>query len=141
MTPFGTLHGFGTPDDMGVEELEAQLVSAGLRSDATTLVRRTYYDTFDARLYRAGWVLEHERLLHADGSPAAGPDGAWLRLRPLQAAQAVIEQPASSVPRRTDDLADERLRARLGELTAGRSLLAQIEGPPSRERLFRYLGP
>ena len=99
-TPSGTLHGFGTPDGMGVEELEAQLVSAGLRSDATTLVRRTYYDTFDARLYRAGWVLEHERLLHADGSPAAGPDGAWLRLRPLQAAQAVIEQPASAVPRR-----------------------------------------
>ena len=135
------LHGFSTPAGIGVEELEALLASTGLRPDATTLVRRTYYDTFDARLYRAGWVLEHERLLHADGSPAAGPDGGWLRLRPLQAAQAVIEQPASTVPRRADDLADERLRGRVAELAGGRALLAQLEGAPSRERLFRCLGP
>src|SRR4051812_1644228 len=140
-TPSGILHGFSTPAGTGVEELEALLASAGLRPDATTVVRRTYYDTFDGRLYRAGWVLEHERHLHADGSPAAAPDGAWLRLRPLGASRATIEQPGSTVPRRPDDLADERLRGRVAELAGGRALLAQLEGAPSRERLFRCLGP
>src|SRR6478609_4994313 len=117
----GALVGFLPRDGTGVEELEARLVSAGLHADASTPVRRTYYDTFDARLYRAGWVLEHERILDGDGAPSARADASWLRLRPLGSPQATVEHAAATMPRRPDDLTDARLRSRLGELAGGRA--------------------
>ena len=133
--------GFTAPAGLTVEEVEDRLVSAGLRPEPPTTVQRTYYDTFDARLYRPVGCSSTSALLDGDEAPAPRAGASWLRLRPLAGAQAVLEQPATSIPRRADDLADDRLRVKVGDLAGGRALLAQLEEAPSRERLFRCLGP
>jgi CHAD domain-containing protein len=102
----------------------------GLSSDGRGHVERILLDSFDWRLYRHGWMLEHERTL---------PDGASrLRLRPLDTSAAIVEADSESPPVRPEDVADTPLRQQLSDLVGPRAIVP-IVAVSSRWTRFRYL--
>ncbi|MFN0029132.1 MAG: hypothetical protein ACKV2O_18395 [Acidimicrobiales bacterium] len=107
--------------------------AAGCASLPVTRLTRTYFDTVDGRLFRAGLVLEHELL---EGRR-------WWRVRRLDQPSALVlaQAPAGPLgpgPRLAPEaLADGRLRALLEPASGGRALLAVLhtEATPRRYRL------
>jgi len=87
-------------------------------------LRRTYYDTFDGRLHRAGLVLEHEEL---DGRR-------WLRVRALGKTAALAQAAVDTVPGAVAALADRRLRALLAAPCGDRALLGTVSIEGELER-------
>ena len=81
-----------------------------------------YLDTFDRRLHRAGFVLEHVTL----------PGEAVLRYREAGRSAAIVEAPGARLPAFAGDLAHARLRSLLSPLIDVRRLLVIGE---SRGRL------
>ncbi len=80
-------------------------------------LERTNYDTFDARLWRAGLVLEHEKI---DGRR-------WLRVRRLGETSALAQAAVERVPTLVADLADRRLRELLTAAAGERALLPLVK--------------
>ncbi|MPY94675.1 MAG: CHAD domain-containing protein, partial [Acidimicrobiia bacterium] len=104
----------------------------GLTAGPEGRLRRTWYDTADWRLYRAGLVLEHEEV---DAEPPAPP--AFLRVRRLGHLVPVAEVPLERVPGRAEDLP-----GRVADLLAGpaakRALLEHCRAEGS-VRILRLL--
>jgi len=105
------------PDDLRVDEVVGEL--AGDRrftQDGERIVMRTYYDTFDWRLYRAGLVLAHD--------VAAGE--AWLEAARLESGELAGRVPIAKVPRFASDLPDSALQRDLAPVADVRALLPLV---------------
>lgn len=114
---------FLVPATTDLAELERQFTERlGLEVDSPAgpaSLERTYYDTFDGRLYRAGWTLVATRdaadtllqCLPRYERDGPSPSSAWVR----------------SVPRFVHDLPPGRLRAQLEDIVEMRALLVQAE--------------
>src|ERR1022692_4875185 len=81
-------------------------------------VRRTWLDTFDWRLHRAGLTLEHTTGAGPGELTLTGPDGERIVARPGRLAW----------PALADSLPDGPLRARLRRVTGVRALLPAARG-------------
>lgn len=92
------------------ERLQAALALERVQAGRVT---RTWYDTFDWRLYAAGRVLEHDR---DDGRGR-------VHLRPLGATTALAAAPAGTVPRFAHELPAGSLHECLAPLVKMRALL------------------
>lgn len=97
----------------------------GLRRQGSGRIGRTFFDTFDGRLARAGLVAEHEWLegLH------------WLRVRRIGGTTALAQAVCERVTGPVTALADRRLRAVLEGPCGGRALIATIHNDGE---LLRY---
>jgi hypothetical protein len=105
---------FLLPAGLGLPDLLERLAPLGtLDAGADTTSRLTFFDSFDWRLHRAGWSLEHA------GDGARG----WLRLRPLDGGRP-IERQAGAAIRFARDLPPGSLRDRLEPVLHPRALMA-----------------
>jgi CHAD domain-containing protein len=95
------------------------------RRVASGRIARTFYDTFDGRLFRAGLVVEHEWV---DGRR-------WLRVRRLGDPAALVQAATESISGPVAALADRRVRRALEEVAAGRALLPVVS---TEGEQFRY---
>jgi CHAD domain-containing protein len=102
------------PAGLGIADLLERLASAGaLEAGADVTSRRTFLDTFDWRLHRAGWSLERT------GGDARG----WLRLRPLDGGPPIARQAGPAI-RFARELPAGPLRDLLEPVLHPRALLA-----------------
>ena len=109
----------------GVATQPAMAIAAGKLSSPTRgaqPVHVRYLDTFDRRLRRAGFVLEHLAL----------PGESLLRCRRLGSAARLVEAPGAALPAFERDLSHSRLRSLVAPLIDVRRLLVVAE---SRGRL------
>ena len=109
----------------GVAAQPAMAVAAGKLSPSTRGAQPAhvrYLDTFDRRLRRAGFVLEHLTL----------PGESLLRYRELGSAARLVEAPGAALPAFERDLSHSRLRSLVAPLIDVRRLLVVAE---SRGRL------
>ncbi len=104
-------------EGVSLADIEAVLLGplACHRSGGGSL-ERTYYDTFDGRVFRAGMVVEHERI---DGRR-------WLRVRRLGETAALAQAALPQVPARVSALADRRLRELLTPVVGERALVPVV---------------
>jgi CHAD domain-containing protein len=116
----------GVPGDLGGETLQALLLSARLRSkpDKPALVTRTYLDSFDWRVYRAGGVL----------SATGGKRSYVLRWRPLDGNGDTLQSAVDRLPVMASDL-PTMLRRRLETVLEMRTLAPVVT---TRCRVQRY---
>lgn len=108
---------YSMPDALPSRELKTWLADEQLIvTEGPSEQKRTYYDTFDWRLYRAGSQLE-----------LALDDGHYtLTWRRIDGGELLHQARINSVPRFASDLAAPGLRRRLQSVTGGRALLPQI---------------
>jgi CHAD domain-containing protein len=105
---------FLLPAGLGIPELLERLAPAGsLDAGADITSRRTFLDTFDWRLHRAGWSLERV----GDGTRG------WLRLRPLDGGPPIARQAGPAI-RFARELPPGALRDLLEPVLHPRALLA-----------------
>ncbi len=104
-------------EGVSLADIEAVLLGPlGCHRSGGGSLERTYYDTFDGRVFRAGMVIEHERI---DGRR-------WLRVRHLGETTALAQAALQQVPARVTDLADRRLRELLAAVVGERALLPLV---------------
>lgn len=103
-----------------VDRVETILTDAGLQLEAGHQLRRTRFDTFDARLHRAGLQLEGRTVATSDHHVVVTGGGGPPAQRPL--AQPL--DPAAPVP--LDALPPGPLQARLRATAADRAVLPQV---------------
>ncbi|MGH8933175.1 MAG: CHAD domain-containing protein [Egibacteraceae bacterium] len=105
------------PDGLRLDEVVRGVAGGkAFAQDRERTVERTYYDTFDWRLYRAGLVLAHD--------VAAGE--AWLEAARLSSGEPAGRVPIAKVPRFASDLPDGELQRDLAPVVDVRALLPLV---------------
>lgn len=117
---------FLIPAGLDVEPLVQGLQQRlGLTAEAEALCRRTFYDTFDARLYRQGLLLEHVRC----------PHGHELIRTPLSGQEEPLQLACRLPPRTLDEIPSPLWRQQLAPVLEMRALLPMISLQSHRRRL------
>ena len=120
---------FLVPDGTDLSDLQLKLQkSLGLSEVSSRILERTYYDSFDWRLYQEGDVLER---ISADGD-------SLLLLRPLNSAIARASEIIKGSPRFSHDLPAGHLRNGLNGILEMRAFLPQVR-VRTRVRTFSLL--